>query len=121
MLTKTLLPLAAVLGFSTAVFAQNVTGASSHNPTGAITDRQQIIEAQQRQHQAKIRRAWLASGHKLEFPGAAPSIIHGSVPVKNFDVANQPAAPTIKVRFKTGASGVHEINVYFYSESTDQF
>ena len=84
MRAKLFVPLAAGLAFSTVAGAQNGAGIPLHNLPGAMMDRQQIIEAHQRQAQAEIRRAWLASGHKAASPDVAPAITLGKVPVKTF-------------------------------------
>jgi hypothetical protein len=75
------------------------------------------IQAQAKAHAAELRSKWLASGHQLEEPGAAPKILKGKLLTNKLDVADQPAAPELYVKFKTGASGVEELYAYFYSTS----
>lgn len=114
MLTKTLLPLAVAFAFSPAALAQ---------PAGhpGAWDRQQTVKSLQREEQARIRSAWVASGHKLNTPDAPPTLSNGSVLVKNLDVAHPPASPAVKLSFQTDVSGLASIYVYFYSQTSDQF
>jgi hypothetical protein len=74
-------------------------------------------QAEGKAHAAELRSKWLASGHQLTDPGADPQILKGKLLTNKLDVADQPAAPELYVKFKTGPSGVNDVYAGFSSSS----
>lgn len=120
MIIRFLLPMAALTGLCSTAFAHSPDNLMALKQPGATSDRVTIVHVRNQALEDRIRREWLASGHSLDVPSIPPSVGRGILPVKTFDVAQQPAAPQVTLTFKTGAQGLSHVGAYIYSAATSQ-
>jgi hypothetical protein len=111
------LAFAAAFGFPAATIAQPAGMQPRLSPQPQAVAQ---VETEAQARSAEVRRAWLASGHKLAAPAASGTcqITAGTLVTTTLNVAKQPAAPEISVTYQNCNPGFAEIEAVFNSAST---
>ncbi len=79
-----------------------------------------MMQARVQARAAKLRSAWKAAGHAEPEAAVAPEIVSGSILTSSLNVDLPGAAPKATVTYKTGASSLSYVELYFYSNNSSQ-